>query len=287
MKKYICAFLFILFAGFFVCAEENPRVVSLSPSLTEIVFQLGKGACLVGRSAVCNYPEEASKIPVAGNLGSPYMEKLAVLKPSILIISSFQDPSVRKTLENMGVKVVVLPMDSIDCYFSGVKELGKILHCEAAAEKEIERVKKGLESFKENIKSTVPEKRPVVYLEVWNRPLMTVGKKSFINDFINYAGGKNVAGNEAKDYFTCSEEWVIISNPDIIISPAMGKEQMKDILNRSGWSGITAIKNKRVYLALNQDLIYRLSPRILDGIEVLHKCIYPEKEGDKKGICAN
>lgn len=287
MRKYIYVFLFILFAGFSVYAEENPCVVSLSPSLTEIVFQLGKGACLVGRSAVCNYPDEVSKIPVTGNLGSPYMEKLAVLKPSILLVSAFQDPSVRKTLENMGVKVVVLPMDSIDCYFSGVKELGEILHCEAAAEKEIQRVKTGLESFKENIKNTVPEKRPVVYLEVWNSPLMTVGGKSFINDFISYAGGKNVAGNEAKDYFTCSEEWVILSNPDIIISPAMGKEQMKDILKRSGWTAITAIKNKRVYLALNQDLIYRLGPRILEGIEVLHKCIYPEKAGEKKGVCAN
>jgi len=56
----------------------------------------------------------------------------------------------------------------------------------------------------------------------------------------------------------------------------MGKEQMKDILKRSGWTGITAIKNKRVYLALNQDLIYRLGPRILEGIEILNKCTCPE-----------
>lgn len=287
MKKYIYIVLFILFAGFSVHAEENLRVVSLSPSLTEIVFQLGKGSCLVGRSAVCNYPEKVSQIPVAGNLGSPYLEKLAALKPSVLMVSMFQDPSIRKTVENMGIKVLVVPIDSIDCYYSGVKELGKLLDCEAVAEKEIERVKTGLKKFNGNIRNTVPEKRPLVYLEVWNNPLMTVGGKSFINDFINYAGGKNVAGNEAKDYFTCSEEWVILSNPDIIISPSMGKEQMKDILKRSGWTGITAIKNKRVYLALNQDLIYRLGPRVLEGIELINKCIYTEKEGEGKGVSAN
>ncbi len=102
---------------------------------------------------------------------------------------------------------------------------------------------------------------------------MTIGNKSFVNDLISYAGGKNIASDLNKEYFNCSVEWIILSNPDVIICPAMKTNRVADILSRDGWQNISAVKKKQIFTGLNDDLIYRLGPRILSGIEELKQCI--------------
>jgi iron complex transport system substrate-binding protein len=102
---------------------------------------------------------------------------------------------------------------------------------------------------------------------------MTIGKKSFLNDFISYAGGKNIGADMDKDYIKCSQEWVILANPEVIICPAMGEGKSGEVIARYGWQNIPAVKNKHVFTHLNQDLIYRLGPRMLDGIAIIRKCI--------------
>ena len=114
---------------------------------------------------------------------------------------------------------------------------------------------------------------PTVYMEIWDRPYMTIGNKSFITDLIKYAGGKNIVDSQDDDYFNCSVEWIITSNPSIIIAPAMKTGREADIKNRKGWQNIDAVKNNRIYIDLNDDLIYRLGPRIIDGIKLLRGII--------------
>lgn len=264
---------------FSVFAGEKISVVSLSPSLTELVFQLGRGGRLVGRSAVCNYPEDAKKVPVVGNFGAPSMEKLITVKADVVLSSALKDRSFEKTIEGMGIKFILLPTDSIEDYYIAVEKLGNLLDCKEEAVNEITRIRNGLKCYREKTEIIPFNKRPLVYLEIWDRPLMTVGNRSFINDFIDYAGGRNIANNEEKDYFSCSAEWVIISNPDVIICPAMEKGRIADVLKRAGWSCISAVKNHRIYTDLDDDLIYRLGPRMLEGIELIYKCVFPE-QGD-------
>lgn len=272
--KYFILSVFLIW-GTIACAGEKLRIVSLSPSLTETVFQLGQENLLVGRSTVCDYPQKAKKIEVAGNFGAPYMEKLAELKPDAVIFSAMKDPSSRKTIEALGIKVLLLPTENIEDYYSAVKKLGELLNCRENAEKEIERIKSGLDMFKEKAATIPLDKQPVVYLEVWNNPLMTAGRKSFLNQYISYAGGRNIAETQEKDYFNCSEEWIVTSNPDVIISPAMGKGREGDFAKRPGWDKIKAVKNNRIYINLNQSLIYRMGPRILESIALIRSCIYP------------
>lgn len=262
-------------SGLVLEGAEKVRIVSISPSLTETVFKLGQENSLVGRSTWCDFPLEAKKIEVAGNFGAPYMEKLAELKPDAVIISALKDPSSQKTIESLGIKVLLLPTETIDDYFIAVKKLGELLHCEDKAEKEIERIKQGLAVFKKKADSVPLDKRPLVYLEVWNSPLMTAGRKSFLNEYISYAGGRNMAESQEKEYFNCSEEWIVSSNPDVIISPAMGKGREGDFSKRPGWDKLNAVKNNRIYIGLNQSVIYRLGPRILESIELIRNCTYP------------
>ena len=102
---------------------------------------------------------------------------------------------------------------------------------------------------------------------------MTVGGKSFINDLITLAGGENISGSLDEAYFNCSVEWIITSNPEVVICPAMKTGREADVKGRRGWKGIAAIRNNRVYVDLNDDLIYRLGPRILKGVAKLRSII--------------
>lgn len=272
----------VFFLVFCVClclkAEEKKKVISLSPNITETIFHLGGGDTLVGRSSACDYPEEAKKLAVTGGFGAPSLEKIALMQPDIVITSTLKDMNMRKSIENLGIKFYLLPMESIDDYLKGVKELGLLLDCKGKADEEITRIEKGLESYRQKAEKTPFEKRPLVYLEIWDNPTMTVGKISFINDIITLAGGRNIAGEKDRSYFSCSREWVLLSRPDVIICPAMKDERVADIKKRPGWDEIPAIKNSRIYVNINQNLIYRLGPRILDGIGLLRKCFYPEEK---------
>lgn len=272
-----CLFLLLLLLANFADAADAPRVISLSPSLTELVFHLGKGNALVGRTSACDYPPEAKNVEVVGGFGKPSIEKLLSLKPDVVVASALADPALVSSIQRFGIKFYRLPSKSIDDYYRAVATLGEVLHCENRAAAEIARIKKGLGEFAAT-NSKNKFKRPKVYLEIWDRPYMTVGKKSFINDLINYAGGRNIAGALDKAYFNCSVEWIITSNPEVIICPAMKTGREADILHRRGWSGISAVRNHRVYVGLNDDLIYRLGPRILEGIALLRSIILKENE---------
>ena len=272
-------FLFLFAASILtfgaVASDKKIRVVSLAPSLTETVCALGRADALVGRTSVDNYPPEVKKIPIVGNFGIPSLEKLITVKPTLVIAADFKDPAIIQTLEGMNIKVMTLPTDSISDYLNAVAKLGKLLDCQKEADKEIARIKKGLKDFKRQADRTPKNKRPRVFMEIWNDPIMTVGNNSFLNDFIAYAGGENIAQNQDKAYFNCSEEWIITSAPQVIICPSMGQGLIAELEKKTGWSNIPAVKEKRIYANLNQDIIFRLGPRLLEGIESIKDCIYP------------
>ncbi len=270
------AFVILLGICFPAGAGDGIRVVSLSPNLTELIFHLGKGDCIVGRSSACDYPAEAKKLPIAGKFGVPSMEFVAGLKPDYIVSSGIRDDGIRKNIEELGIKFILLPNETIDDYYMAVSELGRILECNARADEEIRRVKKIFDLEKKITGTVPPGKKPRVYLEVWDNPLMTVGGRSFVHDLITMSGGVNVAGGEKTGYLKCSKEWVILSKPDVIIAPAMGKFAGGEIKKRVGWSEIPAVKNDRIYTGMEESLIYRLGPRMTESLKIFRECFFPD-----------
>lgn len=283
-RKIFCIAAFVLvFSAVSIGGEKTAvRVVSLGPSITEMIFQLGQESCLVGRSSACDYPEKVKDLPAAGNMGIPFMEKLASLKPDYVFVSGFRDKRVKKAIEELGIKVIVVPGETLSDYTAGVKMLGDALGCPDAAEAEIKRFNGELEAFKAENDKTTSNLRPKVYLEIWHRPLQTCGKKSFLNEMIDYAGGVNIAASEDKEYFRCSEEWIIKQNPDVIICPGMGSGKSGEVNVRQGWGAINAVKNNRIYTGLDQNLIFRLGPRTTEGIKILRGCVTGNVAGQGK-----
>ncbi len=255
-------------------AGDKPtvRVASLSPCITEIICLLQQDNSLVGRSSACDYPASVTKVPVVGNMGIPFMERLAAQKPDYLLTSGFKDIGEKKTLESLGIKVVVVPAKTIKDYLQAVKTVGEILNCREAAAAEIERFSRQLNEFEQLVAQDGAQKRRV-FLEIWAKPLMTCGGKSFLNEMIEYAGGINIAAGEGREYFSCSEEWVITQNPEIIIAPGMGAGESAKIASRRGWESIDAVTRNQIFTGLDQNLIFRLGPRTLEGIAILRECI--------------
>jgi iron complex transport system substrate-binding protein len=118
--------------------------------------------------------------------------------------------------------------------------------------------------------------RPTVFVEVWHDPVTTAGKESFVADLIELAGGRNIGNEASTPYYTVSSEWVIARNPDVIIALYMaGGTNVPPVAGRAGWSAVAAVKNGRVYGNLNNDLILRPGPRVMEGAHLLRKCIDP------------
>lgn len=250
-------------------APTKKRVVSLSPNITETIFQLGRGDWLVGRSSACDYPEAAKPIPVVGGFGVPSIESLLLVEPEMVLTCGMKNLSLGDALKNHGVVFREVPSKSFADYLAMVDELGKLLECPEAAAAERKRVEAILKDFSPR----QSRHRPKVFVEIWHKPLTTVGGKSFINEMIEYAGGENIAGNQNADYFNCSNEWVLASSPEIILCPMMRGDANEPISSRPGWRIIPAVKDGKVYSDMNPDLIFRLGPRSTDGIIKLHGII--------------
>jgi iron complex transport system substrate-binding protein len=199
------------------------------------------------------------------------MEKLISLKPDAVVASALADKAVQNTIEQYGIKFYLLPSDKLSDYPEALGKLGQILKCESTAAEKIEDFNKRIKQFREENKTL--KRHPRVYLEVWNNPYMTVGRQSFINEMILSAGGENIAAEIDKGYFNFSLEWLLKSDPEIIICPAMSKEAVKNIEKREGWQKISAVRNHKIYTGIDNDILYRLGPRMIDGIALLKKII--------------
>ena len=128
------------------------------------------------------------------------------------------------------------------------------------------------------IKYQCPDnERPKVYYELWPSPITSVGPGTFVDSIIQLAGGENIAGDAKKAYQEYSQEMIIDKNPDIIIFSHHGssKQSAEDILQRPGWQDIKAIKNGKVFY-IEENLVQRATPRLVDGLEQLAKIIHPE-----------
>ncbi|MCF6174204.1 MAG: helical backbone metal receptor [Victivallaceae bacterium] len=259
------------------CAERL-RVISLSPSLTETIYKLGGQDKLVGRSSACDYPDAAKNIPICGDYKGPALEKLVRLKPDVVVSAMLKDKGVISNIERLGIKFYLLPAKTLSDYPLTVKKLGEILNLQQAAADEIARFTSKLRAFRIAAKKIPLAERPTVLLLIYDRPLMSVGRKSFINELITIAGGRNIAGKIERSYFNCSMEWVMKQQPQVIVMPASSPEKIAEICQRPGWRILNAIRNKRIYYQSHNDILYRLGPRVLDGIAALQKYFYPGNE---------
>jgi iron complex transport system substrate-binding protein len=249
-------------------AEAGLRVVSLVPSVTEIVYAVGAGKMLVGNTNQCDFPEAAKSVYKVGDFMSPDLERIVALRPGLVFLTLPMHRPLLEKLAEMKVPTYVSRPTDIEAVFKEVDTVAVLLGRKAAGESLVAGMRRRLDSI-----PSFPD-TPRVYAEISGTPLMTAGGGTFINELLARAGGRNVFASSVQEYPVIDPEAVLKAGPQVILllHPDMSAA---DIATRVGWGGISAVRNGRIYDKLDEDLLFRPGPRIVDGAILLAELLHP------------
>lgn len=247
------------------------RIVSLSPSETEVLFALGLDDKVVGVTEYCDYPAQAKTKPKMGNLqGNP--EAIIAANPDIVLAGLSLNKKSAEKLSELKMTVFSVEPKTLDQVIERILVYGQITDTQEQAEKVVAQIKAEKQKVVDAVKHLKPEQKKKVYIEF--SPGWTVGKGEYMDELITIAGGINVA-SDLQGWKKISEENIIASNPDVILFAKGVPDLEKTIRGRGGWDKITAIKDNRI-VGLDDNLISRPGPRVTQGLLQIAKGIYPE-----------
>jgi len=253
------------------------RIISLAPGNTEILFALGLEDKIVGVTDYCDYPESATNKEKIGGYSDPNIEKIVSLMPDLIVANGTHLKQIEE-LEKFGIPSVVIEPKNIDEMLDSIELVGKATGQHEKATALIDELNERIKKVEDMVSKVPADNRPKVVYELWHTPIMVAGPGTYVDDIIQRAGGENIAKDADKEYPEYSQEMIIAKNPDIIIFSyhgTSGGETVESIMQRPGWDKINAIKNKKVFY-VDENLVQRASPRLVDGLEQFTKIIHPE-----------
>lgn len=258
-----------------ILESEPQRIISFAPSTTEILFALGLGEKVVGVSSYDNYPPEVFEKEQVGGVIDLNVEKIISLDPEIAFGIDLSKDKLDQ-IEKSGIKVYISNPTTLDMTLDNIKKIGMLTGRVKEAEVLIKEMQENIKTVSSKVADITEEKRPKVFYEVWNEPLMTAGVDTFIHDMITIAGGVNVASiDELTGWPEYSVERLIEINPDIIIAPKTLAPTPETITGDDRLSGIKAVLEKKVFI-VEDDLVIRPGPRVVIGLMDLAIAIHPE-----------
>lgn len=255
-------------------SKRPHRIISLAPSITEILFYLNLGDKIVGVTDFCNYPKEARKKPSIGWLISPDIEKIISLKPDLVFATAEGNrPDIVDTLDRVNIKVYVLDPHNLEDILRQIISIGKITGHEETAIEKVRGLTLRIEAIKKRVQTGNGVRTMVLYL-VSVEPIISAGPGSFIYDIIKIAGGENVAPQSPARYPRIEMEEIVQRDPEVIIAPQDIIGSIRSWKNR--WGRISAVRNNKIY-PIDPDIISRPGPRIVDGLEYIYGYIHEIK----------
>ncbi|UXH44899.1 ABC transporter substrate-binding protein [Rossellomorea vietnamensis] len=262
-----------------VTLEEQPKhIVSLIPSNTEILFELGLNKEIVGVSDFDNFPKEAADKEKIGGMEFN-VEKIVGLNPDLVLAHESTAKSAEEGLNQLkdaGVNVfIVQDAKSFEEVYNTIQDIGTLVGKKDQADSVVSEMKSDLKSIQEKASEITEKKR--VYVEVSPSPdIYSTGKNTFIDQMLSMVNAENVM-SEQEGWVQVNQEAVISSNPDSIITTYgyYSENPKEQIMGRKGWEDVTAVKNGDVH-DVHSDLVTRTGPRLVEGVEEIAKSIYPE-----------
>jgi iron complex transport system substrate-binding protein len=246
-----------------VWAQAPARIVSLAPSVTEVLYDLGLGDHVIAVSAYCNYPPEAKRKPVVGGMTNPSLEVIAAMKPDLVVLTDDGNPQqAEERLKKFGIRTYVFRARKLNDLPNEIRLLGNALQIAGPAGRRAERIEKSILRYKRTPPSGVRQKALFI---VQPEPLMVAGPNTAIDDVSNLLGLRNIAGDSPLAYPRFSLEEVVRQDPDFIfVAKGHGivAADTQRLLKRLGQ--LKAVRKGRVYYI--GDSLLRLGPRITEGI---------------------
>ena len=254
-----------------VTLENEPeRIVSIAPNITEIIFKLGAGDKLVGRTDYCNYPPEAENVESIGTLRTPDIEKIIGLEPDLIIASTHFNEENAQKIKDAGINVISLYEENeVSGVYNTITTLGTALNRNNEAKETVDNMKKTIEEVTASVKGL---EEPTVYYVVGYGESgdFSAPENSFVGGLIKLAGGKDIV--PASNSWSYSLESLLEADPYIIVVRDGEKEMF---MSTEGYNELTAVKEGRVY-EIDNNLIDRQGYRNAEGVLKLAEIFHPE-----------
>ena len=287
------------------------RVLSLLSSTTEIIYALGCGDRLVGRSHECDYPEEVSELPICtipkfnvdgtsrevddevkslvqSALSIYYINEklLKELKPDIIFtqsqcevcaVSVSDVENALKNITGLSSRVISVEPNSIEDIFNDILTIAEILNVRKKGKELVELIKAKIDSTE---KIVYQKSSPSVAAIEWIDPLMAAG--NWVPQLIKVAGGKNLFGEAGKHSPWMKYNDLVEQDPEIIIVMPCGYDikksliEIKTLESKKGWGNLKAVRNRNVYITDGNQFFNRPGPRIIESLEILLEIIHSD-----------
>ncbi len=236
-----------------------------------MVWAVGAGASLVGRTSACDFPSEAASVPEVGGYGDPSFELLLSLQPTHILYVDMLNKDIPVRLSERGLRAHHIPCLHLNDIPAALEAVGNLT----------DRREQG-DSLARQLRSDIEEARaassqktgPKVFVALWADPLYTVGRGSFVSELVALAGGRNIGDEIESPYFQASPEWVIGQNPDIILCLFSGDavQTAERFYGLPAFASLSAIRRRRVYGGFDLDELLRPGPRVMRSVEALRRC---------------
>jgi iron complex transport system substrate-binding protein len=260
-----------------VFTEIPQKIVSLSPSNTEVIFALGLEDRLVGVTEYCNYPLEALEKEIVGGFSTPNIERIMELQPDLIIASTIHAEEIPR-MEELGMNVLVIESSTLIDLYTSMSLVAEVTGVTSNGEALIASIQQRIQAVEAVVSQIPAEDRVLVYYEVYSDPLMSAGKQAFINEIISLSGGINIFGDIDESYPQISAEVVADRQPEVILYPdyhGTAETVIQAMVSRPGWESVPAVISGSVF-AIADDSFARPGPRVVEAVEEAAKIFYPE-----------
>ncbi len=253
-------------------AQTPQRIVSLLPSLTETVCELGKCQRLVGVDRYSDFPVSVRALPQVGGGLDPNIEAIVALRPDVVLMAT--SSRVGERLQSLGIKVVALEPKNHADVKRVLEKIGQLLDV-PDAQRVWRVIDAGVLAAAQSLPAEVKKTR--VYFEVNSAPY-AAGESSFIGETLTRLGAKNIVPASLGPFPKLNPEYVVRANPDVIM---VGDRNYAGMEGRPGWAGIRAIKERRVciFTVAQSDVVVRPGPRMAEGARIMAQCLQAMQQG--------
>jgi iron complex transport system substrate-binding protein len=281
MKRFFAVALLCVFPGLPVWPANAPqRIVSLSPDLTEILYGVGAFNRVVAVSNFDTYPPEVDKLPRVGDLQTPSFEKIAGMRPDLVVINKAQAPFLEDTLIGLGLRVLKTSNNSVAQVYTAMIAIGRAVGDESQAEKLAESTREGLARVARRT-AGLPRKPVVLIVDRLPgtlRDLYTATEGSYLAELVAIAGGKIAVPPVDLGYKKLGKEDLLAIDPEIILDLIQGPKSRFSADPLDAWQEmpeLKAVRSHRVY-SVNEDYVPHASQRMVDTAELFARLIHPE-----------
>ena len=239
------------------------RVVSLLPSFTELLFAIGAGDRLVGRTAWCDYPPEALRVPSVGDGMPPNVEAVAARHPDLVVLyRSGPNITAAEQLERLGIKTVLLDLNRLEDLGPAARRLGVLTGRVASAD--------SLAGAMDSLASQppAPGSQSLVFI-VWDNPAIVIGAGSYLDRLAALSGARNVFHDIGSPSAQVSIETIAARDPDFVAVLSDSAVPPR-YAGRPEWRAVRAVRARR-FLFLPGQLFGRPGPRVAEAVRELRR----------------